>query len=135
MIDASNAAAGEEPSFTNYRDIFKGTLDYIFFRHEALLQRLAAEGQAGDANGDQLPGAEGQEGAPDGRGEVGEDGRGGGGGGFYLQAKTYGGARVLVNRCLSMISEGAARVPSSSTCLVFCLFSFLFSLPGPPPVV
>ena len=31
-------APGEEPMFTNYRDIFKGTLDYIFFRHEALLK-------------------------------------------------------------------------------------------------
>ena len=30
-------APGEEPKFTNYRDIFQGTLDYIFFRHNAVL--------------------------------------------------------------------------------------------------
>lgn len=55
-------APGEEPKFTNYRDIFKGTLDYIFFRQEALLQ-----------------GSENQ------------------------------GARVLVDKCLAMISEGEAK--------------------------
>jgi len=31
-------APGEEPKFTNYRDIFQGTLDYIFFRHNAVLE-------------------------------------------------------------------------------------------------
>jgi hypothetical protein len=67
-------APGEEPKFTNYRDIFKGTLDYIFFRQEALLQ-----------------GSENQ------------------------------GARVLVDKCLAMISEGIM-CECMCVCLSVCLY-------------
>lgn len=74
--DSSNwreegTAPAEEPKFTNYRDIFKGTLDYIFFRHEALMQ-----------------------------------------GSFENQ-----GARVLVDKCLAMISEGMHGFIYLCTCI------------------